>query len=243
MISDKIHIGCSSFTNDSWKTIFYPNEYPKKKWFDYYCLHFNTYEFNGSFYRFPTVTNLVSWYNKAPANFKFSIKIPKEITHINKLENCEKSIAHFYKVITEGLSDKLGCVLWQFPPSFEFSEERLNLLISSLNPDFKNVIEVRHKSWWQEFIFNQLAKHSIIFCNTDYPNLPTDIIKNSSVTYLRLHGNPKLFYSEYTASEIEHFYKELSAKEFKEIYIYFNNTASSAGIINALQMITTFKNK
>ncbi|HLV30308.1 MAG TPA: DUF72 domain-containing protein, partial [Chitinispirillaceae bacterium] len=73
MKTKNLHIGCSSYATPSWRLVFYPEMLPKKDWFKYYCRYFKTYEFNGSFYRFPTIDNLQTWYNKTPEDFKFSI--------------------------------------------------------------------------------------------------------------------------------------------------------------------------
>jgi len=231
----KFHIGCSAYATPAWKNLFYPKDLPKSKWFDYYCQHFNTYEFNGSFYRFPTVKNLLTWHDKTPADFQFSIKIPKIITHIKKLQDCEKEIAEFYAVAKEGLRDKLACVLWQLPPSFSYREERLKSLIQGTDTDFKNVVEFRHESWWREDVIDLLNENHITFCNVNYPKLPSEIHKNLPIGYVRMHGNPELFYSEYSQNQIEKLYLDVQNLEFQEVYVYFNNTASTAGIINALQ--------
>lgn len=238
MRSNKLYIGCSSYATASWKTLFYPEELPKKKWFDYYSQHFNTYEFNGSFYRFPTAQNLLSWHDKVPDDFKFSIKVPRTITHVKRLERCETEIEDFYLISEEGLKNKLACILWQLPPSFSFSEDRLKSVVRVMNPNFKNVVEFRHESWWREDVITKLSVNNITFCNVNYPQLPTAIEQTTSIGYIRMHGNPKLFYSEYTKENIETLYHEINDVGFKEAYIYFNNTASTAAIINALQLKT-----
>lgn len=235
MKKDKLYIGCSSYATPSWQTLFYPEELPKRKWFDYYCQHFNTYEFNSTFYRFPAIKNLLPWYDRTPDDFKFSIKIPKIITHIKKLKDCEEEIAEFYLVSSEGFKNKLACILWQLPPSFNFSPERLKLIIGAIDPNFKNVVEFRHGSWWRADVIKELRENNITFCNVNYPKLPTSIQQTTSIGYVRMHGNPELFYSEYTKEEIAALYQEVSSQGFKEAYIYFNNTASTAAIINALQ--------
>jgi len=232
----ELYIGCSSYATSSWKTLFYPDGLPKKMWFDYYARQFNTYEFNGSFYRFPTVQNLLSWHDKVPDDFKFSVKVPRSVTHIKRLENCAEEIKEFYAVSEQGLKNKLACILWQLPPTFSFSEQRLWAVIQAMNPTFKNVVEFRHESWWQPMITEALAKHHITFCNVNYPGLPTTIQKTSPIGYVRMHGNPKLFYSAYSKKEVETLYREIRNMDFEEIYIYFNNTASTAAIINALQL-------
>lgn len=233
--------GCSSFNNRRWIGVFYPDDLPAKEWFAYYCKHFNTYELNATFYRFPTAKSLHTWYKKSPDGFIFSVKAPKLITHIKKFVGCAREINDFYVACRDGVNDKLGCVLFQFPPSFHYSPDRLQLIINSLNPDFKNVIEFRHESWWIQEVYDAFIKDSFIFCSVNYPGLPTTIIETASTGYVRLHGNPQLFYSEYSAEELSKMYDEIRrANKLKEIFIYFNNTASTAGILNALTIKHTF---
>lgn len=235
MKKETINIGCSSYATPSWQTLFYPEGLPKKQWFEFYTQHFNTYELNATFYRFPTVKSLHSWYEKTPDKFQFSVKIPKTITHIKKLVGCSYEVEKFYNVISEGLKEKLACVLFQFPPSFSYSPERLEAIINTVNPKFNNVIEFRHETWWRQDAIDILSANNIIFCSVNYPTLPTTIIKTSETGYVRMHGNPKLFYSEYPPETIESLYKAVQNQNFKFAYIYFNNTASTGGIINALQ--------
>jgi uncharacterized protein YecE (DUF72 family) len=231
----KLYTGCSGYATPSWKNLFYPDTVRKKDWFDYYSKHFNTYEFNGSFYKFPTVENLLSWHDKTGDDFTFSIKVPRIITHNKKLQQCDQEIEDFYNIIKEGFRNKLAGVLWQLPPGFSFSEERLASVIRVMNPHFKNVVEFRHESWWQQHVFTLLRENNITFCNVNYPKLPATLQQTTSTGYVRMHGNPKLFYSEYSKEDIEKLYDEIIHADFDEAYIYFNNTASTAGIINAVQ--------
>ncbi len=241
MNKDNLHIGCSSYATPSWKTLFYPDGLPKKKWFDCYAKHFKTYELNSTFYRFPTMQSLQSWYDKVDDNFKFSIKVPKVITHLKRLQNCDKEIEDFYLATDEGLKNKLACILWQLPPSFSFSSERLESALRVMNPNFKNVVEFRHESWWRDDVFKQLRKNNITFCNVNYPHLPTSIQQTTAIGYIRMHGNPQLFYSQYTEEEVETLYRDVYNAGFEEAYIYFNNTASTAAIINALHLIQVWQ--
>ena len=235
MKNKTINIGCSSYATASWQPLFFPEGLPRKQWFEYYCKHFNTYELNSTFYRFPTLKSLESWYDKAPDDFVFSIKVPKIITHIKRMEDCEEEIEKFYDVAREGLRDKLGCVLFQLPPSFTYSPERLETVIMAANSEFNNVVEFRHESWWLEDVIKILSVNNITFSSVNYPMLPTAVMKTTQTGYIRMHGNPKLFYSEYTREQIENLYNEVKGQNFRQAYIYFNNTASTAGIINALE--------
>jgi uncharacterized protein YecE (DUF72 family) len=232
-MKEEVLIGCSSFNNRYWKGIFYPENLPSSKWFEYYCEHFDTYEFNGSFYKFPTLKIFENWYKKAPENFIFSIKAPKEITHIKRFINCEDLITDFYSICENGLKEKLGPVLFQFPPSYDFSEERLNQIINNLNPDFKNVIEFRHESWWIPEVWNAFLDNNITFCSVSHPQLPKTIFTDFPLIFIRLHGTPKMFYSSYSNEELDFIKEKISNKP---AFIYFNNTASEAGILNALEL-------
>jgi len=236
MNSSNVHIGCSAFNNGYWKPLFYPEGLPRNKWFEFYCEHFNTYEINATFYTFPTLKSLESWYNKTPPNFTFAVKAHKTITHFKRFNNCAEEVAAFYEIASAGLKEKLGCILFQLPPSFNYSPEKLELIISHLNPDFNNVIEFRHASWWREEVYEALSIHNITFCSVSYPNLPETVEVTSSIGYVRLHGVPKLFYSEYSDDNLKQWQNEILQSKWEKAFVYFNNTANTAGIINALYM-------
>lgn len=231
----EIHIGCSSFYNSFWKEVFYPIDLPSKKWFEFYCEHFDTFEINATFYKFPTLRVLSNWFNKTPDNFLLSVKAPKEITHIRKFIECKKQLEDFYSRCAEGLQHKLACVLFQFPPSYHYSPERLEFIISKLNLQFKNVIEFRHESWWIPEVVNELGKNNITLCSVSHPQLPDTIFNDSPLIYVRLHGKTKMFYSSYSSEELERLADLISNKK---AFVYFNNTASTSGILNALEMKT-----
>ena len=226
--------GCSSYYNRQWLGIFYPEGMPTKEWFAYYCTQFNTFELNASFYKFPTAKTLQTWHKKSPDRFVYSIKAPKLITHTKKFVDCAHELVEFYEACESGLKDKLGCVLFQLPPSYHYTPERLALILTNINPDFDNVIEFRNTSWWTKEVYQAFIQHKLIFCSVNYPKLPTDVIATAKTAYVRLHGNPRLFYSEYSYDELNELMHQLAAHKFKQAFVYFNNTASPAGILNAL---------
>lgn len=235
-MSVRVHPGCSSYYNRQWLSIFYPEGLLSKEWFAYYCTQFNTYELNASFYKFPTTKTLQTWYKKSPDGFVYSIKAPKLITHTKKFVDCANELAEFYKACESGLKDKLGCVLFQLPPSYNYTPERLTLILASVDPDFDNVIEFRNASWWTEDVYQAFIQHKLIFCSVNYPKLPTNIIATAQTGYVRMHGNPRVFYSEYSDEELSDVMHQLAAQKFKQAFVYFNNTASTAGILNALMI-------
>lgn len=232
-MKNNVEIGCSSYNNRFWKGIFYPDNMSGRDMFSFYYQYFRTYEFNGSFYRFPTVRIFENWYKKTPNDFIFSVKAPKEITHINKFMDCKALIAEFYKICESGLKEKLGCILFQLPPSYSFTLERLNQIIDNMDFKYKNVVEFRHESWWNSEVWNAFKKHNITFCSVSHPKLPKTIFTDFPLVYLRLHGTPKIFYSSYSSEELIQIKQQINSKSG---FVYFNNTASEAGILNALEL-------
>jgi uncharacterized protein YecE (DUF72 family) len=229
------HIGCSGFHYKEWKEVFYPKGLPQTRWFDFYAQHFNTLELNVTFYRFPTLKSLQTWHDKAPAGFTFSAKVPRTITHYKKFADTETTMIEFYAVLAEGLAEKLRCVLFQLPPSFTYSEERLQNVLAHANPAFQNVIEFRHESWWREDVKALLGKNNIAFCGVSFPKIQfDDAVINTPTPYYRFHGVPKLFYSEYDENFLQKIHWQISASpKAKEAFVYFNNTASLAALHNA----------
>ena len=232
----KFYIGTCGFQNKHWKGIFYPEKLAMRKWFEYYGEQFNSLEINTTFYRFPAVAHLELWYNKSPAEFKFSVKAPRLITHFKTFDDCERLLHDFYTACREGLKEKLGCTLFQMPAKVEYSFEKLDLILSSLNPSFQNVIEFRHVSWWNYDVYDALAEKNITFCNISHPQLPTDLVANTPIFYLRLHGDENLYYSDYPTPRLKSFLQGIRQfSEMKEAYVYFNNTASQCGVLNAIE--------
>jgi uncharacterized protein YecE (DUF72 family) len=231
----KWHIGCSGFHYKEWKEAFYPKGLPQKEWFDYYARHFNTLELNVTFYRFPTLKMLKSWYDKAPDGFTFSSKVPRPVTHFKKFEGTEEMLQDFYGMLKEGLGEKLGCVLFQLPPQFSFSDENLQKIIRQTDPAFQNVVEFRNESWWRDDVKAILEKKDISFCGVSFPKISIDdAVINNPLCYYRFHGVPKLFYSEYSEAFIKKIHRQIQSNtRVKEAFIYFNNTASLAALHNA----------
>jgi len=230
----KWEIGCSGFHYKEWKGIFYPESLPQKEWFKYYAEKFNTLELNVTFYRFPVLKSLKTWYDTSPANFSFAVKVPRLITHYKKFSDCSRLIDDFYSLIASGLKEKLGPVLFQLPPKYIYTKERLELIVQSMYKEFKNVIEFRDASWWTPVVLNKLKKEKLTFCGIDYPGLPNHAIMTNKNAYYRFHGRPRLYYSAYKRADLKKIADAiLASKKVNEVYIYFNNTATEAAIKNA----------
>ncbi len=230
-------VGCAGFHYKEWKTVFYPEKLQQRLWFEYYCKHFNTLEVNNSFYQFPRLSTLESWYNQSPDGFSFSFKAPRIITHYKKFIDTERLLEDFYGALQAGLHNKIGAVLFQLPPQLRYSDELLHRIIGSMHAGYQNVIEFRHPSWWTKEVYRQLAAHQICFCGISYPGgkIPDTVIANIDTVYYRFHGVPVLYKSQYENETLQNVVEEISSnKQVKKAFIYFNNTWGTAALNNAI---------
>jgi uncharacterized protein YecE (DUF72 family) len=230
-------IGCSGFYYRHWKGLFYPDDMPQRLWFDYYCQHFSTVELNGTFYNFPKLEPLKRWYRDSPMEFTFAVKAHRIITHYKQFNQTYDKVNQLYEVLSSGLQEKLGTVLFQLPPKFSFTEQRLENMIKNLNPAFNNVLELRHESWWQPQVHTELAKHRISFCGMSHPTLPDTVIANTPILYYRLHGNQQLYSSAYSTAELQQFAARVKATNVQQAYVYFNNDIGASAVYNAQDLI------
>lgn len=234
-----IYIGCSGFSYRDWKGILYPEGLPPRKWFAYYCTQFNTLEVNVTFYRMPELKVFETWYTQSPADFRFAVKAPRIVTHYKKF-NAEAGpvLADFYGVVREGLREKLGPILFQLPPKAAYTEESLGRILEHLDPNFHNVLEFRHPSWWEGEIMRELGRHNISFVGQSYPAaLPDGVVANTSQLYYRFHGVPVLYTSAYSEEFLARVAHDIQAEpSLKEAYVYFNNGIGGAGVVNARQL-------
>jgi uncharacterized protein YecE (DUF72 family) len=235
----KYIIGCSGFHYKHWKGKFYPEKLAVKQWFNFYCQNFSTLELNVTFYRFPKISTLQQWYEKSPGDFIFSVKVPRSITHFKKLNHTARMVSDFYCLVQQGLKEKLGSVLFQFPPNFVFSDQHLERIIASVDPSFENVVEFRHASWWKDVVLNKLAEHQIAFCGMSHPDFPDELIANTSHVYYRMHGRKQLYASAYSQAEMSDIINRLkSFGHIKRAYIYFNNDVNGYATDNAKALIS-----
>lgn len=229
------YIGCSGYYYPAWKKKFYPEGLQPKGWLEYYSSVFNTVELNGTFYRTPKASDLKKYYEITPLDFCFSVKMSKQITHIQKLKGSKSLVEEFQSLIREGLKEKCLHFLFQLPPSFHYTEENLELVLETIPNLPENVVEFRHVSWWNETVQQKLAAAGITFCNVDFPGMETFFMHTTPSFYLRLHGNPVLFKSSYEKADLERFSKAIP-EDGTSSCVYFNNTYYEAGYTNALQL-------
>jgi uncharacterized protein YecE (DUF72 family) len=193
---------------------------------------------NVTFYRFPELAVFKSWYQRSSPDFTFSVKAPRLVTHYKRMNECEQLLTDFYERVSEGLKEKTGCVLFQFPPRFDYTTDRLDKIINNLNPRFPNVVEFRNSSWWNKDVYKILGENNITFSGMSHPDLPETIVENTPMLYYRMHGVPQLYSSPYSLAYLKKMVKTIkSSVKIKNAFIYFNNDIGGNATKNAEEMI------
>ena len=240
LMEPKIYIGCSGWSYDHWIGEFYPPDLKKKDWLKFYVDFFNTVEVNMTFYRFPFPNVLKSWHNKTPYDFKFTFKANRLITHQKKFKDVEDLLNRFLTLL-DLIGDKIGCILWQLPPSLHFSDANMETMDKFLaNSEVRrrtNVVEFRHKSWWNDETYKLLKRHKAVFCVISSPSLPDDFVVTADIVYIRFHGAKKMYRYDYSKEDLKRWASKIKSVECKEIYCYFNNDFEAYAPKNAMELM------
>jgi len=216
-----LYLGTSGWYYDDWIDNFYPKDMKKTEWLEYYSQKFNTVEVNASFYRLPFKNMVKGWKNKTPDDFTLTFKGSRVITHNQKLNNVEEYLDRFFQRIR--LSEKVGVVLWQLPPNLKKDIDRLENFISNLDSSIKQCVEFRHKSWFDQDVYDVLDKYDIAYCIISAPGLPSTIQVTSDFAYFRWHGVDDWYKHNYSKNELNGWATKIKQLDVNEIYGYFNN--------------------
>ena len=231
----QIHIGCSGWFYWHWRGIFYPDTKRTDTWFAHYTATFDTVELNAPFYSWPKDSTVKAWRRNAPVNFRYSVKVNNLITHEKRLRRTRRLIGEFCS-LQEILGEKLGCFLFQFPPSYKYTPSRLKSIVAQLDPKYRNAVEFRHKSWWRNSVYRALTKHGLIFCSVSSPRLPDELVCTNNVIYIRFHGRTRWYRHDYAAEELSEWAKKIRNSGADEAWIYFNNDREGFAIKNAQEL-------
>jgi uncharacterized protein YecE (DUF72 family) len=149
------------------------------------------------------------------------------------LPNAARKLLRHFGFISELLGPRMGCFLLQLPPSFHFTRARLKLIQAQLDPSRRNVVEFRHKSWWNESVYDAFREAGTIFCSTSGPRLPDILVKTADDVYIRFHGTTKWYRHDYTRAELIIWAKRIEDSGARTVWAYFNNDREGYAIKNA----------
>ena len=232
-----LYIGCAgwSVSRDA------ISEFPESgSHLERYAAVFRSVEINSSFHRPHRRTTYAKWAASVPDYFRFSVKLPKTITHAKRLSADELLATFLHEV--GGLGTKLGALLVQLPPSAEFDAKAAGEFLEGLRSRHTGdvFIEPRHKTWFGQVANKVLAELKIGRVGADPAMIPVAAEPGgiSGRVYFRLHGSPQIYYSSYTTSYLDALaFRVIShARSGGIVWCMFDNTIRGAATANALYL-------
>ena len=226
-----IKIGISGWTYPPWRGPFYPKGLPQKRELEYASRQVLSIEINGTFYSLQRPASFAAWAAAVPDDFIFSVKAPRYITHIRRLRDPEPMLANFFASGLLRLGARLGPILWQLPPNFQFDAERLAAFLAALphttqaaaelarhhearldNRDWteatsegpvRHAIEIRHESFRTPAFTDLLRTHKVALVCADTVEWPRLADTTADFVYCRLHGSEQLYASGYDDAALD----------------------------------------
>ncbi|PYK42575.1 MAG: DUF72 domain-containing protein [Verrucomicrobia bacterium] len=228
----EVRIGISGWNYAGWRGVFYPKGLPHRRELEFASRAFNSIEINGSFYSLQLPTSYRRWHEETPENFLFSVKGARFITHMKKLREVEMPLANFFASGVLALEEKLGPILWQFPPNFGWNEKRFREFFQLLPKTTKEAsalgkrhdsklkarawlttkrdralrycVEIRHASFLVPDFFELLRDFNIAFVFADTAGKwPYAEDLTADFVYCRLHGDTELYTSGYNDGALD----------------------------------------
>jgi uncharacterized protein YecE (DUF72 family) len=225
-LMSETRVGISGWRYGPWRKKFYPEKLPQKLELHFASRCLNSIEINGSFYSLQRPSSYKKWHDDTPDDFVFSLKGSRYITHLKRLKEIEEPLANFFASGLLRLEEKLGPILWQFPPSFQFDKEKFERFFDMLPRDtadaakiaanhtefmddrswttiekkrpMRHAVEIRHKSFINEEFVELCRKNKIAIVIADTAKKwPYMEDITSDFIYARLHGEEELYVSGY----------------------------------------------
>lgn len=231
----RIFIGTSNVVVPGNKTSF-PPAFRSKSRLHYYASIFNSVEINSSFYKIPLARTYERWTAEVPADFRFSLKLSKEVTHAKDLKG-DLSVIEKFMQSAKSIGKKKGCLLIQFPGKITLDYyEKVEIIlqqIQSHDPDnqWNKAVEFRNNTWYTGETRDLLNEFDAMMVLHDIPKSKvSEVYGKADFIYQRFHG-PK---GDYRDSYSDQFLKDRAteikkwSEQGKDVYIYFNNTIGSA---------------
>ncbi len=236
----RVRVGLSGWTYKSWRGRFYPEGLPHKRELAHIGSIFPTVEINGTFYSMQRPEAFGRWAELTPDDFVFSVKAPRFLTHMKRLNDPVAPLGNFVASGILRLGHKLGPVLWQLPPNFHFNSAKLDAFFRLLPRDthtaaacgrrhdqrlkarawlrtgprrqrLRHALEVRHESFCDPAFIELLRRHDIALVCADTVDWPLLMDLTSDFAYCRLHGSRELYRSGYSAAELGRWAKRIGA--------------------------------
>jgi uncharacterized protein YecE (DUF72 family) len=218
-----LFVGTSGFSYKEWKGPFYPPDLPVKRMLAFYGERFRAVEINNTFYRMPTVSTLQVWAGEVPVDFKFVLKAPQRITHVQRLKDSDDALSYLLEVVGT-LKHRLGPLLFQLPPTMKKDLPRLQAFLSLLPQQQRSTFEFRHPSWFDDEVFGLLADFRSALCIAEAENdLEVPLVATADWGYLRLRR------SDYGDGELKGWIERVRNQPWRDAFVFFKHEEQGRG--------------
>jgi uncharacterized protein YecE (DUF72 family) len=221
----ELYVGTSGYSYDEWKGSFYPEDLPAKRMLSYYGERLNAVEINNTFYRLPKASVIAGWAEQVPADFRFSIKASRRITHFARLKPEAREPTEYMMSTVTSLGDRLGVVLFQLPPNLKADVDRLVAFLDILTPGTPAAFEFRHESWRVEAVHDALHARGMALVCADTEASPDDevLVSTARWGYLRLRR------PDYGDADLSRWAERVSAVGWEKVFVFFKHEDEGAG--------------
>ncbi|MFF0476003.1 DUF72 domain-containing protein [Streptomyces sp. NPDC004284] len=220
-----VFVGTSGWQYKDWRGTFYPEGVPQRLWLEEYARRFATVENNSAFYGLPERDTFATWRKRTPEGFVMAVKANRRLTHVERLREPEGMVARLMER-AEGLGDRLGPVLLQFPPSLRADPGLLDAVLACFPAGVRVAVEPRHASWWTDRTESVLVGRGAALCWADRRSRPvTPLWRTADWCYLRLHEGRARPWPAYGRRALEGWAGRIVEgwPEGADAYVYFNN--------------------
>ncbi|HSR65013.1 MAG TPA: DUF72 domain-containing protein [Xanthomonadaceae bacterium] len=206
-----------------------------------YAARFDTVEINSSFYRPHAAATYARWATQVPAGFRFSVKLPKAVTHDARLRGCGPALSRFMEEAS-GLGRKLGVLLVQLPPSLAFEPRVADTFFAMLRRRSAVAIacEPRHASWFAPRVDALWRRYAVARVAADPARIPEAAQPGGwgRGSYFRWHGSPRMYYDAYDDARLQALAQSMRAASGarRSAWCIFDNTAAGHALADAARL-------
>lgn len=231
-------VGTSGWMYRNWRADWY-GELPMRRWLAFCAERFSSIEVDGTFYGSKPASVYEKWAAETPPGFTFAIRGHRFITHRKRLKDVRESIVRL-RGEAEGLGSKLGVVLWQTPPFMPCNLDRLKSFADDLLsawPTTRHALEFRHTTWFVPEVRQLLRDAGLAITVSDGEGIPLWKEVSADFTYVRLHGRPELYHSNYEEKDLRSWVDWIREQSVGDVYVYFDNDVEGFAPHNAVRCL------
>lgn len=230
----QLYVGTSGWAYPSWKPDFYPEKLAQKKFLNFYSSKLNAVEVNFTFRQLVKESTVQNWIAETPEHFRFTIKAHQVLTHIKRLHDAEEFLKRFLGTL-EALerAKRLGPVLFQLPPNFQFHPQVLADFLRALPRVMRAAFEFRHDSWFTDATWATLRERNVALCVAESEERNTPDVVTADFAYYR-YRKPT-YTTEERKAMVARIREQLAAG--RDVFAYFKHEETPEGALYAVEVM------